>query len=143
MEARDLPDTDNMFFNIARDDLTDPYLEVLLGPSSLVKTSVKRNCLDPVWNEKFSVEVCNPCEEVKVKVKDREHIGGETVGYFTVPVSDLLREESGVSGWFDLIVSKDGKTQGQVNIKMKFVPVSQRSDLGEETPEKMLEFALK
>ena len=132
MEARDLPDTDNMFFNISRGDLTDPYLEVVLGPSSVVKTSVKRNCLDPVWNEKFTVEVCNPCEEVKVKVKDREHIGGETVGYFTVPVSDLLREDS-VGGWFDLIVSKVGKTQGQVNINIKFVPVSERSGLTEET----------
>ena len=133
VEARDLPDTDNMFFNIARGDLTDPYLEVLLGPSSLVKTSVKKNCLDPVWNEKFTVEVCNPCEEVKVKVKDREHIGGETVGYFTIPVSDLLREVSGVGGWFDLIVGKNGKTQGQVKLNMKFVPVTEVSDLTDET----------
>ena len=28
IEAKDLPDTDNVFFNISRGDLTDPYLEV-------------------------------------------------------------------------------------------------------------------
>ena len=129
VEARDLPDTD-----LICGDLTDPFLEVFLGPSSLLKTSVKENCLEPVWNEKFSIEVCHPCQEIKVEVKDKENIGCELVGYFTVPASDLLTGDT-VGGWFDLIVSKDGKTQGQVNINLKFVPVSgrERSDLTEET----------
>ena len=124
VEARDLPDTDNAFFNISRGDLTDPYLEIALGPSSVVKTSVKWNCLNPVWNEKFTVDVCNPCHEVRIKVKDREHIGEETVGYFDVPVTTLLRGEE-VGGWFDLIVGKNGKTKGQVNINIKYIPVTE------------------
>ena len=30
IEAKDLPDTDNAFFNIQRGDLTDPYVEVCI-----------------------------------------------------------------------------------------------------------------
>ena len=68
VEAKNLPDTDNLFFNISRGDLTDPYLEVCLGPASLVKTKVIRNCLDPVWDEKFNVAVCHHSEILRIKV---------------------------------------------------------------------------
>ena len=36
--AQDLPDTDNIFFNISRGDLTDPYLELRLAGHSVLKT---------------------------------------------------------------------------------------------------------
>ena len=68
VEAKNLPDTDNLFFNISHEDLTDPYLEVCLGPASLVKTKVIRNCLDPVWDEKFNVAVCHHSELLRIKV---------------------------------------------------------------------------
>ena len=68
IEAKNLPDTDNFFFNISRGDLTDPYLELSLGPASLIKTRVIRNCLDPVWDEKFNVSVCHYADAITVKV---------------------------------------------------------------------------
>jgi len=62
IEAKDLPDTDNAFFNISRGDLTDPYLEVKIDNTSLLKTSVKKNCLNPVWDEQFSCPCATPAE---------------------------------------------------------------------------------
>ena len=56
--ARDLPDTDNIFFNIGKlidkKDVTDPFVTGYLGPCKVLMTSVKDNTMDPVWNEKQS-----------------------------------------------------------------------------------------
>ena len=38
ISAEDLPDTDNLFFNISRGDLTDPYVEVRVAGHSLLKS---------------------------------------------------------------------------------------------------------
>ena len=105
IEAKDLPDTDNAFFNISRGDLTDPYVEVKIANCSLLKTSVKKNCLNPVWNEEFSIPVCHYCSNLEVKVKDREHVGGETVGRIWISAEQLLSEKP-VTDWFDLQVKR-------------------------------------
>ena len=68
IEAKGLPDTDTAFFNISRDDVTDPFVEVSVGKTALLKTAVIRNCLDPVWDEKFSVPVCHNASCIKVQV---------------------------------------------------------------------------
>ena len=39
---RDLPDTDNAFFNIERGDLTDPFVTVTLDDVHLLKTAYIR-----------------------------------------------------------------------------------------------------
>ena len=129
IEAKDLPDTDNAFFNISRGDLTDPYLEVKIDNTSLLKTSVKKNCLNPVWDEQFSVPVCHSCIELEIKVKDREHVGGETVGKFQIPAQQLLGGQP-VSGWYDLVVNKVGDIQGRVNIWLQFLSTQQMGDMG-------------
>ena len=70
--ARDLPDTDNTFFNINRGDWTDPYVAVYLDQTQLCKTAYLHNSLDPVWDEIFSIPVCHHANSIKVKVLDRE-----------------------------------------------------------------------
>ena len=39
-------------------DVTDPFVDVRLGNARIAKTSVIDNDLNPVWNEKFRIEVC-------------------------------------------------------------------------------------
>ena len=124
IEAKDLPDTDNSFFNISRGDLTDPYLELELGHTSLLKTSVKKNCLDPHWNEKFSVPVCHNAKFLIAKVRDREHIGANTVGYFQIP-TEIIRTGDIITGWYDLIVGSDGETHGNVHIWIQYLDAGQ------------------
>ena len=131
IEAKDLPDTDNSFFNISRGDLTDPYLELELGHTSLLKTSVIKNCLDPHWNEKFSVPVCHNAKFLVIKVKDREHIGANTVGHFKIP-TEIIRTGDIITGWYDLIVGSDGETHGNVHIWIQY------ADIGQSKPEKFI-----
>ena len=119
VEAKDLPDTDNAFFNISRGDLTDPYVELELADTSLIKTSVIRNNLNPHWDEKFTVPLCHNANFFIAKVRDREHIGAATVGYFKIPTDEVLGGEP-VTGWYDLIVGNGGETKGSVHIWLQF-----------------------
>merc|ERR1711936_1401011 len=68
IEARDLPDTDSSFFHISRGDWTDPYVQISLDNTELCKTAYLKNNLDPVWDEKFSVDVCHHASCLQVKV---------------------------------------------------------------------------
>ena len=138
IEAKDLPDTDNAFFNISRGDLTDPYLELKIGDTSLLKTSVKKNCLDPVWDERFTVPVCHYCAVLDVKVKDREHVGGETVGWVKISTEQLLSGQP-VTGWYDLVVNKDGEVQGRVHIWLQHLSTYQMGDKGKVLEEAYFE----
>jgi Ca2+-dependent lipid-binding protein len=65
---QDLPDTDNACFNVSRRDTTDPYVELSIGSTSLLKTTVERNSLHPYWNEKFLVFVCHNAAHILVQV---------------------------------------------------------------------------
>jgi len=127
-EARDLPDTDNTFFNISRGDLTDPYLEVEISNTDLLKTDFKHNDLNPKWDEKFNIPVCHSADVLMFKVKDREHIGSQTVGTFTIDISEVVKGElikGPNDGWFDVIVGKDGETQGSVLLELQYFPVGE------------------
>ena len=110
IEARDLPDTDNAFFNISRGDWTDPYVVVYLDKTELCKTAYLMNNLNPVWNERFSVDVCHHASSLRVKVMDREHVGAETVGTIFISTDEIMTYEP-VEGWWDLMVNDKGDTQ--------------------------------
>ena len=51
----------------------DPFLQVSLGASSIIKTSVKTNDLNPEWNEKFIVPVCHHADILKIKVSSSRY----------------------------------------------------------------------
>ena len=123
IEARDLPDTDSSFFNISRGDWTDPYVQISLDNTELCKTAYLKNNLDPVWDEIFSVDVCHYATCLNVKVMDREHIGAELVGTILIPTDEIVTGEP-VEEWYDLMVSDNGKTHGQVHLMFQLFPIS-------------------
>ena len=67
IEAADLPDTDNSFFNIDRNDKTDPFVIISIGECELLKTAYIPNTLEPRWDEKFSIPVCHRASCLKVR----------------------------------------------------------------------------
>lgn len=42
-----------IYEKVDRKDVTDPFVDVKLGPAKLAKTSVINNSLNPVWNESY------------------------------------------------------------------------------------------
>jgi len=119
--ARDLPDTDNFAFNISRGDWTDPFVTVFLDEVELLKTSFMQNCLDPVWDEKYSVPVCHNATTVKIKVMDREHIGHEEVGHIFISTEDIIGGEP-MEDWYPLTLAS-GDQKGEVHIAIHFLPL--------------------
>jgi len=119
--ARDLPDTDNIFFNIGKlidkKDVTDPFVTGYLGPCKVLMTSVKDNTMDPVWNEKFKVPVCHKADSFVLKVQDKDHAWAEAIGDVVLPIASLV--DGVVSGWFT-IVDSAGKSQGELEIYVNY-----------------------
>jgi len=124
--ARDLPDKDSTFFNVNRGDWTDPYAAIFLDQTEVCKTATLHNDLDPVWDERFSIPVCHHASSIKVKIMDREHIGAEAVGTVLISTDDVIDGEP-VEGWWDLMVSNDGETQGGVHLMLQLHPVGSLS----------------
>ena len=93
IEARDLPDTDNAFFNISRGDWTDPYVVVYLDKTELCKTAYLMNNLNPVWNERFSVDVCHHANHLRLSVTDKDCVGTFDVGGCLIDLRQLMDGE--------------------------------------------------
>jgi len=119
--ARNLPDTDNIFFNIGKlvdaKDVTDPFVTGYLGPCKVLMTSVKDNTMEPVWNEKFHVPVCHMTDNFVLKIQDKDHAWSEEIGDVVLTVDQLNSGE--ISGWFD-IINSSGKQNGELEIFVKF-----------------------
>lgn len=122
--ARDLPDTDNIFFNIGKlidkKDVTDPFVTGYLGPCKVLMTSVKDNTMEPVWNEKFQVPVCHMADKFVLKVQDKDHAWAEAIGDVVLMIDQL--NDGDISGWFDILDS-NGKPNGELEISVKLQQV--------------------
>ena len=84
--------------------MTDPFVDVRLGNARIAKTSVIDNDLNPVWNEKFRIEVaacsldynsppdrkhqvCHRADILEFDVRDKDHAMTEEIGKVTISVS--------------------------------------------------------
>ena len=92
-EAKDLPDTDNAFWNINSKDVTDPFVHGEIGEARLFKTDYKNNTLTPSYEETFNVHVCHSTKSVDITVQDKDCLGKQIIGVATFPSKDLLKEE--------------------------------------------------
>lgn len=62
--------------NAADISTSDPFCEILCNGKNL-QTSVKWSNLNPVWNEKFEIDVTNPDAGLNIIVKDKDYIGND------------------------------------------------------------------
>ena len=53
-----------------RNGASDPYIIAAHAGKILFKTKVKKNTLNPVWDENFTTNLRMPLEKITFKVKD-------------------------------------------------------------------------
>ena len=104
---------------VDKKDVTDAFVDVRLGKAKLVKTSVILNDLDPKWDEEFRVELCHFADNLVFEIRDKDHAYSEFIGSVEIPGTTLLNNPVS-EGWFD-IKKKNGKTKGQLHIKVEFI----------------------
>ena len=131
--AEDLPDTDTAFFNISQKDKTDPFVSGEIGPTWLFKTRYINNTLNPVYEEKFSVQVCQEAENITINVRDKENIGSAHVATLNFPCEEVVQGDE-IEGWFDL--DNNGETNGKIKMSIQFFPKDTDEErLGKDVPD--------
>ena len=130
--AKRLPDTDTAFFNIGHDDYTDPFVVGELGPQWLFKTKYINNTLNPVWDEKFSIPVCQKAEVITISVRDKEHWKSVPLGSFTLTCDEVLKGEK-IEDCFDL--KYEGEPVGQIRMSVQYFPKDEEDRLSKEVPD--------
>ena len=130
--AEDLPDTDTAFWNISKKDKTDPFVSAEFGPQWLFKTRYINNTLNPVWEERFSLPVCQVADVITISVRDKEHVGDSPVGNFSFSCDEVVQGDE-IEGWFDM--EQNGEAAGKLKMSIQFFPKDEDDRLSKEVPD--------
>ena len=130
--AEDLPDTDTAFFNISGKDVSDPFVSGEIGPAWLFKTRYINNSLNPVWEETFSIPVCQESENVTINVKDKDHIGEAFIGSTSFSCEEVVQGDK-LEDWFEL--QNNGETQGRIKMSIQFFSKEEEDRLCKDVPD--------
>ena len=73
-----------MYFRIAKlydkKDVTDAFVDVILGNARVAKTKIIDNDLNPEWNEFYRVDLCHQATHLTFDVRDKDHAYTEKIG---------------------------------------------------------------
>ncbi|KAG8651180.1 hypothetical protein MANES_07G098800v8 [Manihot esculenta] len=115
---------------------SDPYVKLSLTGDKLPakKTTIKKNNLNPVWNENFKLIVKDPQSQVlQLQVFDWDKVGGhDRLGMQLIPLKVLTNHEP-KEFTLDLLKhtkinnSQDKKRRGQIVVELTFVPFKEDS----------------
>lgn len=104
IKARNLPIMDR------KSNLADPFVTIRFGDGKTkLKTSVSSKNRNPVWNEKFRIDVPDDIvmqdEPIEFKVWDKDfYSSDDAIGVVLIDVNCLLMDDSPekISGWFPI-----------------------------------------
>ena len=88
-----------------------PFVQIEFQ-GSMEKSLVKKNNINPTWNENFKFEIKEKKGVVKVEVLNETLLGNKSFGYITISLNDLINQEEIIS-WFDLNTGK-----GKIKLKI-------------------------
>ncbi|KAH7668984.1 C2 domain-containing protein [Dioscorea alata] len=122
---------------------SDPYVKLKLTEDKHLskKTSVKKNNLNPEWNEEFKLVVKDPgTQALELDVYDWEQVGQhEKMGMNLIPLRDLVPDKPRFFT-LDLLKTMDPndpqnqKVRGQLFVEVTYKPFNEDSDAVEKTP---------
>ena len=83
-------------YNLIDSDIvtsSDPYVEIHVPYLKPRKTKIKRNNLNPRWNEEFIIKVSPQEHKLILNVFDRDHATSDDfLGMVKLPLTNMLRE---------------------------------------------------
>ena len=95
MAPLDLPNMDGY---TSTTNLTDAFVTICMDSSSIGKTQVVLDNLNPEWNETYRVDVCHRIDEVIFEVLDQDSVSNEKCGSAKFKARELIdgvkREDS-------------------------------------------------
>jgi hypothetical protein len=111
------------YLNAADLTTSDPYCEILCNGRRL-QTTVKWANLNPIYNEKFEIDVSNPGAFLTIKVFDYDYIGShDFLGQVVIPLSELSdgneRHELILLGGENVGV-EEGFDRGEIELKLRW-----------------------
>ncbi|KAJ4758652.1 C2 calcium/lipid-binding and GRAM domain containing protein [Rhynchospora pubera] len=132
IEARNLLAKDSNGFS-------DPFVVLQLG-NQKYKTKVINMNLNPTWDEKFSFEVRDVRDALRIHVYDKDRIGKDFLGKVKFPLSDLLNTEGLSFGtqWYKLQPENEKskiKECGDIHLMISMERGELRHSFSEPIPE--------
>lgn len=106
---------------VDRNDVSDPFVDVILGSAKLAKTRVICNDLNPEWNESYRIDVCHVSDELRFEVLDKDHAYAEMIGIVKLSTAELV-ECQVIEGWFPIQFHK--AQNGELRLSVEYVPVA-------------------
>ena len=83
-------------YNLIDSDIvtsSDPYVEIHVPYLKPRKTKIKRNNLNPRWNEEFIIKVSPQEHKLILNVFDRDHTTSDDfLGMVKLPLTNIVRE---------------------------------------------------
>jgi len=102
---------------------SDPYVKIYLHSGKndmrkVAKTAVKKQTLQPSWDEEFRVKVEDSLTEIiRVVVFDHNKLSKhDELGNVNIPIKDIVANNCSVDDWYNL-----GKEKGKINIKVRYM----------------------
>jgi len=98
-------------------DIPDCYCNVNVGAEEVWRTSTKKNCHDPQWNETHDFLVTDQDQCIMIDVNDDDMVGDDDIGVAVTTVKQILL----AGGKQELTLVHDGQpTTAKVTVKAKF-----------------------
>jgi Ca2+-dependent lipid-binding protein len=115
IEARDLPNTDII-------GKSDPYcLLTLVNAPAVFKTTVKKDTLEPHWDEETEFVLTHPAVDIlHVLVRDEDLVVDDDMATLNVPLArfaDLQADES----WYPMTPAKGVNKGGELKLRIQII----------------------
>lgn len=100
--------------------LSDPYCQLQIDKSRIVKTLTCQATLNPSFREKHVVPVCHAARHMEVLVKDEDEIGADDMGAIAISLRDVLEGRYAHIAWHQVYEKK--KPAGEIAFSITYQP---------------------
>lgn len=124
-KAVNLPNLDTSILSFKKTDVSDPFVEILVEDIrkdnwKVATSSVIENNLNPIWEEKFHINICHQVIAVKIVVKDKDVLSADVIGSILFRAEDLVNKQE-INGDFELYIRGKPKKNCLLTLSLKYL----------------------